>query len=139
MYVPFSNDKHQFVRDSSLCTLEMRDNVRDKFFCQFFSDFFLDWILSRITNRSSFNWMHVSRNILIKTWLQLQLWSSQNTQTCTYRIYSNWRTLLFFDLINILNPGNDAWNKSFELIKMVKIFLLFMKNMLNINLDKILF
>ena len=32
MYVPLSDDKHQFVRDSSLCTLEILDNIRDKFF-----------------------------------------------------------------------------------------------------------
>ena len=36
VYIPFSDDKHQFVRDSSLCTLEMRDNVRNNFFVNFF-------------------------------------------------------------------------------------------------------
>ena len=59
MYIPLSDDKHWFVRDSSLCALEIQDNVRDNFFLTiffedknffqqkiFFSDFFLDWILS---------------------------------------------------------------------------------------------
>ena len=26
MYMPLSDDKHRFVRDSSLCTLEIQDN-----------------------------------------------------------------------------------------------------------------
>ena len=54
MYVPLSGDKHRFVQDSSLCTLEIQDNIRDKFFSDnFFCDnFFLglnftsEWILS---------------------------------------------------------------------------------------------
>ena len=32
MYIPLSDDKHRFVRDSSLRTLEIRNNVRDNFF-----------------------------------------------------------------------------------------------------------
>ena len=37
LYIPLSDDKHPFVWDSSLCTLEIWDNVRDKnIFWQFF-------------------------------------------------------------------------------------------------------
>ena len=61
------NTHDRFVQDSSLCALEIRDNVRDKFFMttffsgkfffqqNFFLRFFLglnfvsDWIMSRIT------------------------------------------------------------------------------------------
>ena len=32
MYVPLGDDKHRFVRDSSFCTLEIQDNIRDNFF-----------------------------------------------------------------------------------------------------------
>ena len=32
MYIPLSDDQHRFVRDSSLCALEIRDNVRANFF-----------------------------------------------------------------------------------------------------------
>ena len=35
MYIPLSDDKHRFVRDSSLCALEIRDNLfPTKFFSQ---------------------------------------------------------------------------------------------------------
>ena len=27
MYIPLSDDKHRFVRDSSLCALEIQDNI----------------------------------------------------------------------------------------------------------------
>ena len=45
MYVPHSDDRHQFVRDSSKSTLEIRDNVQDKIQSEkksenFFSDKF---------------------------------------------------------------------------------------------------
>ena len=51
MYVPLSDDKHWFVQNSSLCAMDIQDNIWDKFFSDnFFSDkdfFFLDWILSQ--------------------------------------------------------------------------------------------
>ena len=31
-YIPLGDNKHQFVRDSSLSALDIQDNVQDKFF-----------------------------------------------------------------------------------------------------------
>ena len=36
MCIPLSDDKHRFVRDSSLCALKIQDNVQDKFFSEIF-------------------------------------------------------------------------------------------------------
>ena len=47
MYVLLSDDKHRFVRDSSLCALEILDNVRDNFFSD---NFFFQQILSPSKN-----------------------------------------------------------------------------------------
>ena len=36
MYIQPSDDKHRFVQDSSLCALEIRDNIQDNFFSDTF-------------------------------------------------------------------------------------------------------
>ena len=44
MYIPLSDDKHRFVRESIICALEIQDNILVNFFSyNFFSDnFFSD-------------------------------------------------------------------------------------------------
>ena len=57
MYIPLSDDKHRFLRDSSLCALEIRDNVRDNFFPKnfFFLRFCLGLHTAVVFRMQSFN------------------------------------------------------------------------------------
>ena len=58
MYIPLSDGKHRFVRDSSKTTLEIWDNIQDKIFSDnlFFPTKFYFWqkIFSQIFSRIEF-------------------------------------------------------------------------------------
>ena len=81
--IPLSDDKHRVVRDSSLCTLEIRDNIWDKFFSdkKLFSqaefchgvDFVSDWISSRITYRSCISYAIIFRQVSLIRFLNVMM------------------------------------------------------------------
>ena len=69
MYIPLSDDKHRFIRDSSLCALEIQDNffltifsrrnffLTGKYFSQIFSwtEFCLGLHAAVVFRKQSFN------------------------------------------------------------------------------------